>query len=176
MRNYISLAALICLILTKADYKLLKQQLFNNFWKYLSIGELLWNLKFSTHFEFPIGTWNILNVSVSCVLSWLWEIFLYKSGSRVIKFTSIQSKSISNQRCYLSDWPWNLNLASFLLLFAAMNFKSFRRILTTCSHNPCSIAIRFMLFFYLKWYKLSFNCIILTFIKKSSGKISDLLK
>ena len=64
-------------ILEKADAKLLKQQLFNNFWQYLSIGESLWSLNCSTHFEFPIGTSNILNLFVSCVLSWIFlSLFL----------------------------------------------------------------------------------------------------
>ena len=146
MHNDISLVALICLILSKADSKLLKKQLVNDFWQYLSIGESLWNLKFSTHFEFPIGTWKNLNVFVSCVLSWLRKRVLYKSGSRVLTFTSIQSKSRSNQRCDLADWPWNLNLASFLFLFTATNYKSFRHRLTTCAFNTCYFAIYHMFF------------------------------
>ena len=84
------IVSLVFSIKAKAGAKLLKQRLFNDFWQYLSIRASLWNLNFSTHFEFPIGTWNIWNVFVSCVSSWLWKSFLYKSGSRVLKFTSTQ--------------------------------------------------------------------------------------
>ena len=100
-------------ILANADTKLLKQQLSNEFWQYLRIGALFWNLNDSTYFAFPIGTWKNLNVLLSCVLSWVWKGFLYTSGSWVLKLTSIQYKSRSNQRCDIADWPWNLNLASF---------------------------------------------------------------
>ena len=147
MCNDIALSDFICLIITKADAKLLKQQLFNYLWQYLRIGSSLWNLNVSTHFSFPIRTWNLLNVFVSCVSSWIWKSFLYKPGSRVLKFISIQSKSRSNQRCDLADKPWNLNLASFLFLSAAEKIKSFRRSFTTCAYNPCSFAFHFKLFF-----------------------------
>ena len=109
MLNDISLASFMCSILSKANAKLLKQQLFNEFWQYLSIGASLWNLKYSTQFEFPIRTWKNLDVFVPYVLSWIWEIFLYKSGSCLLKFTSIESNSRSNQRCDIAYWPWNLN-------------------------------------------------------------------
>ena len=39
--NDIALEALVCLILVKADAKLLEQQIFNNIWQYLSIGASL---------------------------------------------------------------------------------------------------------------------------------------
>ena len=74
MRIDISFSALLWLILAKSDAKLLKQQLFNDFWRYLRIGASIWNLNDFTHFEFPIGTWNILNVLLSCVSSWLWKV------------------------------------------------------------------------------------------------------
>ena len=90
MCNDIEWAALVCLILAKTEAELLKQQLFNDFWQYLIIGSSLWYLKNFTHFECTIGTSKNSNVFVSCVLSWLWNFFLFKSGSRVLKFTSIQ--------------------------------------------------------------------------------------
>ena len=98
---------------------------------------------------FWISYWNLkfLNVFLSCVSSYIWKSFLSKSGSRVLKLTSIQSKSRSTQRCDLADWHWNLNVASFLFLFYAMNFISFRLIMTTGVYNPCSIAMLFMLSF-----------------------------
>ena len=77
-------------ILTKAEAGLIKQQLFNDCLQYLSIGASLWHLNFSTPFEFPIWTENYLNLFVSCVSSHLRKQFLYKSGSCVLKFTSIQ--------------------------------------------------------------------------------------
>ena len=115
MRNNIALTALLWFILEKADAKLCKLQLFNKFWQYLRIGASFQNLNDSTHFSFPISTWNVLNLLLSCVSSWFWKSFLYEPGSRVLKFTSIQSKSISNHRCDLADWPWNLNLSSIFL-------------------------------------------------------------
>ena len=75
IRNDIALSDLVCLILTKDEYKLPKQHILNDLWLYLSIGASLWNLKISTHFEFPIGTWNIFNIFVSCAFSWLWKVF-----------------------------------------------------------------------------------------------------
>ena len=147
MCNDISLASLVCSVLAKDDAKLLKQQLFNYFWQYVSIGASLWSLNISTRFEFLIGTWNILNVFLYFLSSWIWKGFLWKLGPHVLKFSSIQSKLSSNQRYDLAYWPWNLNLASFLFLFAAMNSKSFQRRLTMCAYNTCSVAIRSMLFF-----------------------------
>ena len=117
MRNDIAFVAWVCSILAKADAKLMKQQIFNDLWQPLRIMASFWNLNVSTYFESHIVNWKNLNIFVSCVPSWLWNIFLYKSGSRVIKFTSIQSNLILNQRCYLSYRPWNLNLASFYSYF-----------------------------------------------------------
>ena len=77
-KNDIELAALFWLILAKDDDKVLKQQLFNDLWQYLRIGASLKNLIDSTHFAFPIGTWKLLNLFVSCVFPWLWKSFIYK--------------------------------------------------------------------------------------------------
>ena len=95
-----------CSILAKADAKLLKQQLFNDFWRNMRVGAFLWNTNAFTTLAFSIGTSNILYESFFCILSWLWKFCLYKSGSRVLKLTSIQSKSRSNQYLDLADWPW----------------------------------------------------------------------
>ena len=84
----------------------------------------------------------------------------------MLKLTSVQSKSRSNQCCYFADRPWDLNLDPNLFLFFAMNFKYFQRSLTTCAYNPCSIAILFMVFYTLKWHKLSFIWIIITLLHK----------
>ena len=113
MRIDIALLSLLWLILSKDDAKLINQQLLNYFWQYLRIGASIWNLNDSTHFAFPIVTWNLLNVLLSYVSSWLWKKILYKSGSRVLKFISIQYKSRSNHNCDLADCPWNLNVYSF---------------------------------------------------------------
>ena len=94
-----------------------------------------------------MGTWKSLNIFVSYVSSWILNFFYRNQVLRVLKFTSIQSKSRSNQRCDLTEWPRNLNLDSFLFLFSAMNFKSFQRTMTTCAYCHCSIAINVMLFF-----------------------------
>ena len=68
MRNGISLADLLWLILAKAGAKLLKKHLFNDFWQYLRIGASFWNLNDSTHFSFPIWTWII----------WMYQYLLYR--------------------------------------------------------------------------------------------------
>ena len=92
MRKGIALAHLICLILAKNNSKLLKLQLFNYFGQYLSIGTTFWNLKFRTHFEFPIITWNHSNVLISCVFSWLWFFLEIRIMCANIYFNWLKSK------------------------------------------------------------------------------------
>ena len=110
MRNDISLSALFWLILSKADTKVLKQQLFNEFWKYLRIRASLWNLNYSTHFSFPIGTWNILNLFISCVLSWLWKSFFIEIRLTCAKIYLNPIIVKIKKCCDLAYWPWKLNL------------------------------------------------------------------
>ena len=144
MPNYASLADFICLILKKADYKLLKQQLFNNFWQYFSIGASLLNF-----FRiFWISYWNLKEFKCICILCIVINLkkFLIEIRLTCANFTWIQSNSRSNHRCDLADLPWNLNFASLLFLFKATNFKYFRLIMTTCANNTYSVSICFMLF------------------------------
>ena len=126
----------------------------------------------SNFYTFWISYWNLKYFKF--IFIWLWKSFRYKSGSSVLKFASTQSKWRSNQCCDHADWPFSFNLASFLFLFAAANFKSFRHSLTTCSYNPCSVAIRLLLFFSsidtnLSLFLLSLHCLI-----KSYGNFSFL--
>ena len=75
IRNDIKFSALVCSILAMDDAKPLKTAIQ---WL-LTILEHWDNsakLKISTHFEFPIGTSDILNVFVSCISSCLWNVFL----------------------------------------------------------------------------------------------------
>ena len=57
-----------------------------------------------------------------------------------------------------------------------MNFKSFRRILTTCAYNPCSISIRFKLSLTSICILIASFVLSLQFFIKSSGKVSDFFK
>ena len=109
-------------------------------------------------------------VFVSFVLSYIWQVFLYKSGSLVLKFTSIQSKSRSNQRCDLADRSWNFNLASFYFYFIQWIL------------NPFGVALRLvhiilvplpfdLCYSYPKWDTLSFIFIILALLYKIIWKI-----
>ena len=108
------------------DTKQLKQQLFDLFWQYLSIRLSMCNFISSIFLAFLIGTTNISNLFLSFVSLCLWNNFLYESGSCVLKFYSIQSKSRSNQLCDLAYLPCDLNLSSFLFYLSSVIFKTFQ--------------------------------------------------
>ena len=133
MPNDIELAALICSITTKDESKLLKQHLLNDFWQYLSIGESLWNLIFSTHFEIPNGTWKILNVFVSCVLSWIWKVFLIEIRLMCAKIYFNPIKVNIKPTLWSCRLTLELELSFILFSSVAINFKYFWRSIINCA-------------------------------------------
>ena len=86
----------------------------------LSLALLGGTILFLLFFAFPIGTPNNLYVFVSSPINLVWYSILYKYGSRVLKFSSNHSWSISNQRLDLAGFSWKLYYWSFLFPFYHM--------------------------------------------------------
>ena len=132
-------------ILAKSDAELLKQQLFNDFWQYLSIGHYYETLFCHT---FLISNWNLKYFKFIFILC-----FFMPLKDFPIEFRFTCSKIYLNPiKINIKPTLWYFRLTlelefSFIFIsFASVIFKYFWQSITTCAYNPCSVAIWFMSF------------------------------
>ena len=141
MRNDIAWIALLWLILAKADSKLLKHQLLNDFWQYLIIGASFWNLNNYTHFVFPIGNWKHLN-------------FFATDKNKIESKFKFQGQSARSQQWFDLDLDWmEVNFSTRESDF----YKKFFKATTIHKILIYSEAFKFQLEMQNVWNHLSFK-------------------
>ena len=132
------ITALLSLIQWKSDSKLLKQQLLDVFWWYSTTGAAGWNCTFLVIFALPIGTPNIWYVFVSSSLNLVWYSFYINLVHVSWNFLlTTHDQDLTNILILL------IVLGSYIswsFIFPFFLSDSLRRIITTFSYNPCSIA------------------------------------
>ena len=133
IRIDISLVAFVCLILAKADAKLLKQQLFNNFWQYLSIMHYYetWFFLHILNFRLDLQTFQcILILCFVMPLKYFPIEIRFMCDKMFLNPIKVKSKPL------LCSWRLTLELElSFILfLFVSVVFKYFQRSMTTCAY------------------------------------------
>ena len=117
MRFPSSATSLFSPIQWKADSKLLKKQLLDDFWWYCISSASGRNCNVLVILELPIGTPNILYFCVLSPLNLAWYNLFIEIWLMCHEFSFNHSWSRSNQCFFLSDCTWNVIYFCLIFLF-----------------------------------------------------------